>query len=109
MKTVLLHIGTSKTGTKSIQEALARARESGTIRPVCYPMPRGDRNNSALATLYLPYERMPRFVRSTYLTRSAELEKMRHRYRRALFDELRTERNGAAPRSVSVNPSTTTA
>jgi hypothetical protein len=57
MKTALLHIGTRKTGTTSIQNMLADAREF--IAPVRYPLMNGDRDQNRLVNLYLPRDKWP--------------------------------------------------
>ena len=89
MKTLLLHIGTAKTGTSSIQESLARAQDLGAIRPVRFPMPWRERDHFRLGTLYLPYERLPRVSQKG----RARVELSRRLYRRALFNELRPAHN----------------
>jgi hypothetical protein len=57
MKTALLHIGTRKTGTTSIQNMLAVSRE--VIAPVRYPLMNGDRDQNRLVNLYLPRDKWP--------------------------------------------------
>lgn len=92
-RTALLHIGTYKTGTSSIQELLAQAQGRGTLRPACYPIPDGGRNQSSLAALYLPHSRLPRFFRTDFPEDGPRLQRMRNRYRRAFFDEIRLADN----------------
>ena len=57
-KTVLLHIGTPKTGTTSIQNCLKSAQVSGVLGAYRYPLRRlGHRNqDQLLSTLYLSHE-----------------------------------------------------
>lgn len=89
---VLIHIGTEKTGSTSIQEALRRAEIDGSLRPVRYPIIDGSRNHLQLANLYLARERMTRDSRISYPT-EATLATFRRRYRRKLFNQLRTMRS----------------
>lgn len=63
---LLVHIGTEKTGSTSIQAALSRAETSGSLRPVRYPIIDGAGNHSALANLYMPRERMTLHSRTRY-------------------------------------------
>ena len=51
-KPILLHIGTPKTGSTSIQESLARAEQDGSLDGVRYPLWRGDRHHLRLIPLY---------------------------------------------------------
>ncbi len=85
-KTALLHIGTPKTGTTSIQQFLTRAEATGSLRPYRYPLWRGDHNQFKLAWVYLPYERLPAHLREGYQ------EEARESYRRFLWDQLRSSR-----------------
>lgn len=83
-KVALLHIGTPKTGTSSIQRLLARAEADGSLLPHRYPLRRGERSQQKLAWLYLPDEDLPAYVRPGYSATARE------RYRRFLVDELRS-------------------
>jgi hypothetical protein len=56
-KTAVIHIGTRKTGTTSIQETLARSgAQLGTIG---YPLVGADRNQNRIISLYLAQDEMP--------------------------------------------------
>lgn len=81
-KTALLHIGTPKTGTSSIQDCLARARVDGSLGRICYPLWADDLYQLRLAALYVPEET---WTRRFYPMRRREIE----RYRRFLFGKLR--------------------
>lgn len=92
-KTALLHIGTNKTGSTSIQEALFRGQELGTISPVRYPMHAGEKHSHTLmAMLYLPYERFPPGLRSGFHVSDAGVE-LRRQYRSKFFRELHSPGN----------------
>lgn len=80
-KSILLHIGTGKTGTTSIQHALGSAGEH--LEPVRYPLPlfNGDRSHNRLITLYVPRERLPAVWQNVDPTSQVP-------YRRFLFDQL---------------------
>jgi hypothetical protein len=89
-KAVLLHIGTMKTGTTSIQTWLAEAQKQGSLTPVCYPLWPGDRCHERLAMLYQPYEDWAPWMRQAYPSRRRQMESLRRQYRRFLFGELRS-------------------
>ena len=65
-KTALLHIGTSKTGTTSIQKWLAHAQQHGKLAPVRYPLWGSDSNHQRLVAVYKSYEDLPEILRQTY-------------------------------------------
>ena len=83
-KTVLLHIGTAKTGTTSIQRWLKQSQANGSLGPVCYPLWQGDHNQQRLAMIYRPTEWMTEFLP----TEPARFRRMRDRYRQFAFGEL---------------------
>jgi len=87
-KTALLHIGTPKTGTTSIQRWLAHAQEDGCLAPVCYPLRGDDYNHERLQLLYRPYEDLGPNVRRIYSLSGRHYRRMRDRYRQFLFQEL---------------------
>ncbi len=87
-KTVLLHIGTPKTGTTSIQRCLAEAERAGSLRPYRYPLYRGDLNHNRLTTLYLPHGDLPQVWRAQYRHDDEDFQRARRRYRRFLFRRL---------------------
>ena len=88
-KTILLHIGTPKTGTSSIQQSLALAAANGGLGLVCYPVWRNDRNQQRLAMIYPPGAMWGTWVRQVFPGRPAEYRRMRERYRQFIFEELR--------------------
>ncbi len=79
LKTALLHIGTRKTGSTSIQEALANSRDR--FAAVRYPVIGRDRDHNRLLTLYFPHDQLP--VHWQHVSPEAT-----RRYRRLLFEEL---------------------
>lgn len=87
-KTALLHIGTPKTGTTSIQRWLANAQDDGSLAPVRYPLWAGGHNHQRLVSLYKPYEDLPPGFRQNYGPSGESYRRMRERYRAFLFDEL---------------------
>lgn len=89
-KTALLHIGTSKTGTTSIQESLAHAETQGALSPCRYPLWRLDRNHNRLTTLYLPYRDLPQIWHARYPHDDNRFSLARRRYRRFLFRALQS-------------------
>lgn len=64
MKQILLHIGTGKTGTRSIQAALTRMRRQDQLGGVAYPDVGGRRDHALLTFPYKPFERLGRGLRS---------------------------------------------
>ena len=88
-KTILLHIGTPKTGTSSIQQSLALTAANGGLGSVCYPVWRNDRNQQRLAMIYPPGAMWGTWVRQVFPGRPAEYRRTRERYRQFFFEELR--------------------
>lgn len=89
-KTVLLHIGTPKTGTTSIQEYLSGAEMAGTLRPYRYPLFRGDRDHNRLTTLYLTHEDQPAPRLVEFPRDDERYRRTCSRYREFLFEALRS-------------------
>jgi hypothetical protein len=83
-KTLLLHIGTTKTGTTSIQAALAGSRRA--IAPVCYPRSFGDINHNRLVMLYLAGDQVPGYLQDSYHGRLGKIKL--GWYRRHIFGQL---------------------
>ena len=65
-KKLLLHVGTGKAGSSSIQYAMRRADRRGLLKPVCYPGLLNKVHHEAITTLYKPFDRIPRAVRSLF-------------------------------------------
>lgn len=86
-KKALLHIGTQKTGTTSIQRALAQACNRGTA--VIYPLFEKDQDHNRLSTLYLPHERLPLHWRLRYPEDDRSYRSMKTKFRDFLFGALR--------------------
>jgi len=72
MKKILLHIGTGKTGTTSIQHTLDKAARDQALGTIAYPRLKG-RDHNFLSALYRQYEDLPRQYRSRYAERRALL------------------------------------
>lgn len=87
MKKILIHIGTPKTGTTSIQHCLAHAEMSGHLGSLSYPLWRSEKNQQRLAMLYPPDEILsgPPFPES----KNALWGDMSGRYRQFIFRKLR--------------------
>lgn len=89
-KTILLHIGTGKTGTTSIQNALAGSRRA--LAPVCYPRMFGEGNHNRLLMLYLAGGQVPRYLYDGHP--AGRLGKVRsYQYRRNMFGQLASARS----------------
>lgn len=89
-KTVVLHIGTPKTGTSSIQRCLEQAQVGGNLGPVCYPLWKGDRNQQRLAMIYPPGALWATWVRQMFPARPREFRRIGEQYRQFIFKELRS-------------------
>lgn len=86
-KEVLIHIGTHKTGTSSIQRSLAKAFRLGHLGGICYPLLMGKYNHRQIATLYYKdYKDLPRWFKSQYSSDCFNDIKQTCRYE--LFDKL---------------------
>jgi hypothetical protein len=85
-KTILLHIGTSKTGTTSIHQA----ERSGQLGRIRYPLWGSTSNHVLLALLYFPYaELSPGWYRG-YPANDRRFQRTRDRFRSFLFEQLRS-------------------
>lgn len=83
-KKIVIHIGTSKTGTTSIQNTLARHRDA--LAGVVYPKIEGPYHH-CLAPLYQPFERLSRMHVNKYGD-AATLERARPALRAVWLDSL---------------------
>ena len=99
-KVALLHIGTPKTGTTSIQDALFRAEKKGLLHPYSYPIFRNDQSHNRLTTLYLEHEEQPVYMKVQYPRDDNRYQNARRNYRRFLFETLRS--SGGAILSAEV-------
>lgn len=108
LKTALLHIGTPKTGTTSIQQKLAAAEADGSLLPYRYPRWRRDRNHNRLTMLYLPHGDLGPPRLAEYPQDGNRFNRARRRYRRFLFKALRSSEGAilsAESLSSSFSPS----
>lgn len=84
-KKIIIHIGTGKTGTTSIQNTLAQHRDA--LTGVVYPKIEGNYHH-CLAALYQPFERLARTHVNKYGD-AATLERARTALRAAYFKHLK--------------------
>lgn len=87
---LLLHIGSHKTGSTSIQLALVHAEANGNLRPARYPIVGSSESHHQLASSYLPYEKWGAGERAQSLPGESGRAKAFRRYRGSLFSQLRT-------------------
>ncbi|WP_300319023.1 hypothetical protein [Idiomarina sp.] len=66
MKKLLLHIGTGKTGSTTIQEAMAMLRDNGDLQGLSYPKIANNKHHNRLCTLVMPHERIRRDIKTKY-------------------------------------------
>lgn len=99
-KIALLHIGTPKTGTTSVQDALFRAEQSGLLHPYIFPIFRNEHDHNRLTTLYLAHEEQPDPRKVQYPRDDNRYQNARRNYRRFLFETLRS--SGGAILSAEV-------
>ncbi|MYL24813.1 hypothetical protein GLV89_13600 [Halomonas alkaliantarctica] len=66
MSKLLLHIGTGKTGSSSLQQALYFAHKEQRLGSISYPRLLGKRHHNELCTLVMPHERIRRDIRSRF-------------------------------------------
>lgn len=95
MKTALLHIGSTKTGTTSIQRALAQAKADGGLGEICYPLWDRVENQNRLAVIYYPVTEWSPWMRSQYPAHPPEVAHLRKRYRTFILNEM-----AAAPKAI---------
>jgi len=93
-KTALLHIGTMKTGTTSIQQCLAQAEVDGSLAPFCYPLWRKMPHHNRLVMLYYPHHELVGNIRKEYPLDDRRFQRDRQEYRRFFFEKLMAA-NGA--------------
>lgn len=87
-KKLLIHVGTGKTGSSSIQYTLRRADRRGYLKPVHYPNLFNKVHHEALTTLYKPFKGVPRAVRSLFSGNEQEYPAHVEQYRAAFKDAL---------------------
>ena len=63
MKNALIHIGSGKTGSSSIQAEMKRLQSDGKLGDIVYPLFGQRSNQNQLTLLFLPRERQPREIR----------------------------------------------
>lgn len=98
---LLLHIGSPKTGSSAIQEALYPHRFRGRFgsplsrRPSWLAVPpnpfQAPKPSGFIAALYLPFDDLPRYLRMRY-ARPEQLLRDQRRYRKLLARSLRASR-----------------
>ncbi|MGM0988627.1 MAG: hypothetical protein ACQEXI_16830 [Pseudomonadota bacterium] len=66
MAKLLLHIGTGKTGSTTLQNVLYKANKKDILGGVLYPKLLGKKHHNELCTLVMPHERVRRDIRSRY-------------------------------------------
>lgn len=89
-KTAVIHIGTAKTGTTSIQRCLAQAQANGSLDRIRYPLWKNDYNQQRLALIYPPGAIWSSWMRQFLPNGDRRFRRMRDQYRKFLFDELRS-------------------
>lgn len=88
MKRVLVHIGTWKTGTTTLQRSVLKAARTGQLSGVSYP-DFGSANHGQLMLLFQDPADLPRTLRQRYLATDKAYEQHKKRIRRRLNMALR--------------------
>lgn len=91
-KRLLLHIGTIKTGTSSIQETLNAAAASGNLDGAAYPAPL-EMTHNHLAHVYASPDRLPRIPRSKRRADPRSFERIARRFKHDLFEAIDDNEN----------------
>jgi hypothetical protein len=92
-KKILLHIGTPKTGSTSIQRWLTSAQEQGSLSQVSYPLWAEGFNHQRVVALYKTYDELPLPMQQSYGPEGRHYDRMRDQYRKVLFNKLRNAHN----------------
>lgn len=93
-KTALLHIGTAKTGTTSIQQCLAAAQAEGGLESYSYPIWNGIPHHNRLGLLYYAHGELAGSLRQLYPVDDQHYRHERDDLRRVFFDQLRAAGGG---------------
>lgn len=84
MKKLLLHIGTGKTGSTTLQKVLNQQHERGQLGGIEYPKIGDLTNHNELCTLVMPHDRIRRDIRSKYPKPNAKY----HSYKKSIEKQL---------------------
>jgi|GEM_PF-1096170 len=84
MKKLLLHIGTGKTGSSTLQKTLKRQQQEDALNGIAYPKIGSLSNHNELCTLVMPHDRVRRDIRSKYPSANSDYECFRSSIRQAL-------------------------
>jgi hypothetical protein len=88
-KKIIIHIGTGKTGSSSIQKSLSHAADEGLLYDITYPKIQKKKfDHEFLAISYKPFSKLPRVIRTKYAGKENILEKDRVKYRRQFLNIL---------------------
>jgi hypothetical protein len=91
MKKAMIHIGTGKTGTTTIQKAWYLSQKKGLIPEIVYPIVSSMKNSMEqhyLTILYRDYDRIPRTFKSMYNNSPERIFKIRERVQKEYFQCL---------------------
>jgi hypothetical protein len=93
MKSILIHIGTPKTGSTSIQKWLADAQDQGKLKHLSYPLWKGGYNHQQLVSIYKSYDELSAPMRYAYGPEGRPYQRKQEQYRKFLFQALQADRN----------------
>jgi hypothetical protein len=85
-RSVIIHIGTPKTGTTSIQDMLALASAGNCS--FAYPLDKGANNHVKLLLHYLPYNELPLHIQLLHPVDNAAFRQMKNNYRQKVLEAL---------------------
>lgn len=93
MKKLLLHIGTGKTGSTTLQNALYSLRKEDKLDNIIYPRLLGKIHHNELCTLVMPHDRIRRDIRSKYRIEDSSYKDFVSNLKSKLEDETYSAEN----------------
>ncbi|RSL29774.1 hypothetical protein D7Z54_29525 [Salibacterium salarium] len=92
MKKILIHIGTSKTGSSSIQKTLNNAAQKRELYPIIYPR-KGGSSHGLISAIYNPPDKFTRTIKQQYDTNKKKFKRNLFLFKKRLFKEIEKNDN----------------
>lgn len=90
---LLIHIGTGKTGSTTLQASLAKLNKNNMLNGIVYPELRGKIHHNELCTLVMPHARIRRDIRSKYKEEDERYNKFKDKIKKKLFKDVSSASN----------------